>query len=139
MPGGSTVPGGSAEGPRSKSLVEMHLVSIGRGGAGASGGAASGGGPSCSFASIGADADSGTAKGGKKARAAAGEKAAAGDPSKRMDWDPKAAPWRPFDREKDLDVRRADPSGLKRALNDHVMGTLSSRFGTKGKTESSFI
>jgi hypothetical protein len=92
------------------SLVAMHLQAIGRGPA--------------------APAAKGAARAAKAAAAA--DKAPLG-------WDPEAAPWRPFDRDKDLDARRADPNGLKRALNDHVMGTLSSRFGTKGKTESSFM
>ncbi|KAJ1628813.1 hypothetical protein T492DRAFT_1015291 [Pavlovales sp. CCMP2436] len=53
--------------------------------------------------------------------------------------DPTSTPWRPFDRDKDLDPRRGDPNGLKRTLNDNVMGTLSSRFGDKGTHETTFM
>lgn len=79
------------------------------------------------------------ATGGKGGKSGKGAKAGKGGRGQPLDWDPESAPWRPFDRDKDLDPRRADPNGLKRALNDHVMGTLSSRFGTKGKCESSFM
>lgn len=54
-------------------------------------------------------------------------------------WDPTSAPWRPFDREKDLDIRRTDPQGLDQTLNDRVLGSLSTRFGSKGSVQRSFL
>ncbi|KAG8463156.1 hypothetical protein KFE25_011153 [Diacronema lutheri] len=110
-----------------KSLVELHLDARRRlagGGDGDSGG---------SGAAKRAKGGGGGADGGKSGGKGGGK---SGMP---LDWDPSTAPWRPFDRDKDLDARRADPDGVKRALNDHVMGTLSSRFGAKGKVESTFM
>ena len=47
-------------------------------------------------------------------------------------------PWRPWDREKDLDIRAANPKGKESVLNNQHMGTLGDRFGG-GKRETTFM
>ena len=45
-------------------------------------------------------------------------------------------PWRPFDRDKDLDIRAAKPKAKETILNNNVMGTLGDRFGGSGRSET---
>ena len=49
----------------------------------------------------------------------------------RADWEGQH-PWRPFDRDTDLDIRRVNPKGKETILNNNVMGSLSERFGGAG-------
>ena len=56
----------------------------------------------------------------------------------KKDWEG-AHPWRPWDRDKDLDVRRANPKGKESILNNQHMGTLASRFGETGRRETNFM
>ena len=48
-------------------------------------------------------------------------------------------PWRPFDRDTDLDIRQVKPKAKESILNNNVMGSLSERFGGRGQRESSFM
>jgi len=47
-------------------------------------------------------------------------------------------PWRPWNRDTDLDVRAANPKGKESILNNNVMGTLGDRFGSS-RRESTFM
>ena len=53
----------------------------------------------------------------------------------KAEWEGKH-PWKPWDREKDLEVRLG--KSQKDILNDKIMGKISDRFGG-GKRETSFI
>ena len=65
----------------------------------------------------------------------AGEKAKKG---KAADWEGQH-PWRPWDRDKDLDIRQVNPKGKEVVLNDQIMGSLGDRFGGAGRRETSFM
>lgn len=47
-------------------------------------------------------------------------------------------PWKPWDRETDLDIRAAKPKAKESMLNDQFMGTLKDRFGG-GTRETTFM
>ena len=49
-----------------------------------------------------------------------------------------AHPWRPWNRETDLDVRAANPKGKESILNNQHMGKLGDRFGG-GRRETTFM
>ena len=56
----------------------------------------------------------------------------------KADWEGQH-PWRPWDREKDLDIRQVNPKGKESVLKDQIMGSLGDRFGNRGKRESTFM
>ena len=60
------------------------------------------------------------------------------DGKKKEDWEGHH-PWRPWDREKDLDIRASKPKAKESILNDQIMGTLSDRFGGSGRRETTFM
>lgn len=47
-------------------------------------------------------------------------------------------PWKPWNRETDLDIRGVNPKGKESILNNQHMGTLKDRFGG-GRRETSFM
>jgi hypothetical protein len=55
----------------------------------------------------------------------------------KSEWEGKH-PWKPWNRETDLDIRLAKPKGKESILNNQHMGTLGDRFGG-GKKESTFM
>ena len=55
----------------------------------------------------------------------------------KADWEGKH-PWRPWNRETDLDVRKANPKGKESILNNQFMGKLGDRFGG-GRRETTFM
>ena len=58
--------------------------------------------------------------------------------SKKNDWEGQH-PWKPWDRDTDLDIRAAKPKGKETILNDQIMGTLGDRFGGSGRRETTFM
>ena len=50
----------------------------------------------------------------------------------KADWEGKH-PWKPWNRETDLDIRAANPKGKESILNNQHMGTLGDRFGSRGR------
>ena len=56
----------------------------------------------------------------------------------QADWEGKH-PWKPWNRDTDLDVRAANPKGKESILNNQHMGTLGDRFGTQGRKETTFM
>ena len=61
-----------------------------------------------------------------------------GGKKQKADWEGQH-PWRPWDREKDLDIRQVNPKGKESVLKDQIMGSLGDRFGNRGKRESTFM
>ena len=55
----------------------------------------------------------------------------------KAEWEGKH-PWRPWNRETDLDVRQANPKGKESILNNQHMGKLGDRFGG-GRRETTFM
>ena len=49
-----------------------------------------------------------------------------------------AHPWRPWNRETDLDVRRVDPKGQEKIVKHDILGTIGDRFGAS-KRETTFM
>ena len=47
-------------------------------------------------------------------------------------------PWKPWDRDKDLDIRASKPKSKESMLNDQFMGKLGDRFGG-GSRETTFM
>ena len=56
--------------------------------------------------------------------------------AKKAGWEGKH-PWRPWNRETDLDVRAANPKGKESITKHAIMGTLGDRFGG-GRREHTF-
>ena len=55
----------------------------------------------------------------------------------KADWEGQH-PWKPWNRDTDLDVRKANPKGKESILNNQHMGKLGDRFGG-GRRESTFM
>ena len=62
---------------------------------------------------------------------------AGGAKGKKAEWEGHH-PWRPFDRDKDLDIRAAKPKSKESILNNEHMGKLGDRFGG-GRRETTFM
>ena len=90
--GGAETGGGADDGPKPKTLVELHQE------------------------------QQASEKAAKKGKA---------------DWEGQH-PWKPWNRDTDLDVRKANPKGKESILNNQHMGKLGDRFGG-GRRESTFM
>ena len=97
--------------------------------------------PAASFGSSatgkGGDGSDGRPKPKSLVEVHAEQKASAKQKNAKADWEGHH-PWKPFDRDTDLDIRAAKPKSKETILNNEFMGTLGDRFGS-GRREHTFM